>query len=66
MPWVAKSASQRVPMMEMSGGRPPAMSVVSFWNRVDQVTTSILISMPGLAWLNSLAMASNVCPVLAL
>ncbi len=50
-------------MIEMSGAVPPAMSVVSFCSRLSQFTTSILMSISGLAASKSLAMPSKIAPV---
>ena len=58
-PSLTKSISQRVPMMAMSALTPAEMSVVSFWSSTSQGTTSIWMSVPGLAASNWVARSSK-------
>ena len=61
-----KSTSQRVPMIEMSGAVPPAMSVVRRCCRLAQATSSMTMSISGLAASNSSAIASKIGAVWSL
>jgi hypothetical protein len=61
-----KSISQRVPMMAMSALALPEMSVVSFCCSTSHGTTSIWMSVSGLAASNFVATSSKYGPVLAL